>query len=205
MSTASQSEMEASANRLFATKENSAIKWQRARGVVGALEVKSEPVLSFKHDLHPHMVHGKDTSFHDALQAWDDLKLRSDFIKACEDLPKEMCCCGFMNDEEATKRRFVTSLNEKWCKQANKKLLKNSRGVKVDVFLWNWQNASGKSETNIIMIRFFELSSSRFRRASAEGSIDFELLDMEEITDGAEGSENSNPDIAAPELAPMSR
>ena len=193
-------DLDASGNHIFATRENSAFKWQRARSVIGALEVHSEPFLNFREDLIPHIVKGQDASFHDALQAWDDLKLRNDFIKACEKLPAEMCCCGFMNDDDATKRQFVELLNEGWCKQVNKKLQKSNRGVKVDVFLWHWQNASGKSETNIIMIRFFELSTSRFRRASKDGSLDMELFELRDLMDTADG-----PEMTAPEKAQILR
>lgn len=42
---------------------------------------------------------------------------------------------------------------------------------KVDVFLWNWQNASGKAETNIILIRFFVVASYGFRAASKSGGL----------------------------------
>ena len=191
-------DLDASVNHIFATKENSAMKWQRARCVVGALEVHSEPFLRFREDLIPHAVKGQDVAFQEALQAWEDLKLRNDFIKACEKLPAEECCCGFMNDHDATKRRFVKLLNEEWCKQVNKKLLKNNRGVKVDVFLWHWQNASGKSETNIIMIRFFELSTNRFRRASKDGSLDLPLFELEDVM-------NDGPEMTAPERAEILR
>lgn len=191
-------DLDASVNHIFATRENSAIKWQRARSVVGALEVHSEPFLRFRDDLIPHTVKGQDLAFQEALQAWDDLKLRNDFIKACEKLPAEMCCCGFLNDDDATKRRFVKLLNEGWIQQVNKKLLKQHRGVKLDVFLWHWQNASGKSETNIIMIRFFELSTNRFRRASREGSLDLEFLDLEDVSD-------ERPELVAPQRTKILR
>jgi hypothetical protein len=38
---------------------------------------------------------------------------------------------------------------------------------KVDFFLWNWQNASGKAETNIILVRFFLLASYGLNAASS--------------------------------------
>jgi hypothetical protein len=40
---------------------------------------------------------------------------------------------------------------------------------KIDFFLWNWQNASGKAETNIILVRFFLLSSYGLRRSMGMG------------------------------------
>jgi hypothetical protein len=174
-----------SSTRLFATKDNTAYKWQRARGVVGALEVSCEPVLRLRDDLTPRYVAGREKTFHDALQAWEDLKLCEEFIQACESLPAEMCCCGIMRDNETTIKEFVPLLNDSWCKVATKKLMK--RGIKVDAFLWNWQNASGKAETNILLIRFWELSSYRFHRAASNsGSLDFELVSVDE-GESAEG------------------
>lgn len=191
---------------LFATKDNSAFKWQRARGVIGCLEVPSEPTFRFQDPLVPHRVRGRDEIFDEALQAWKDLKLRDDFVKACEKLPSEMCCCGLLSDQDATKRRFVYLLNEGWCKRTNKKLLHNKSGLKVDTFLWNWQNASGKSESNILLIRFIQTSSYRFNQANDEGSVDFELLDMEEDA-CEEDSDEGEPtlDSFSPTRAKMER
>lgn len=202
-----ESEASASGNHLFSTKDNSAFKWQRARGIVGALEVVSEPLLNVRADMEKHVLKGKERTFRDALKAWEDLKLRDDFVKACEKLPAEMCCCGLMRDQESTKRRFVELLNEDWVKQANKKLLKNNRGVKLDAFLWNWQNASGKAETNIILLRFYELSSYRFRRASNDGSEEFQFLGIEDDEDEGDLAEDAKqtPDMEAPEAASMAR
>ncbi|KAG7337233.1 hypothetical protein IV203_036301 [Nitzschia inconspicua] len=63
-----------------------------------------------------------------------------------------------------------------------------SRGIKIDVFLWSWQNASGKSETNIMLIRFFQLSTYKFKRASNEGS-----FDLDDVLD-EEGKANADKD-----------
>jgi hypothetical protein len=153
---------------IFATRATTDFKWQRPDLVVGALEVKSEPILKPRDDLLPRYKEGFDATFVYALQAWDDLKLRLSFIKACEDLPAEVCCCGFMQDNDASIRQYVSLLNEGWVKAVNKKL--QSRGLKIDIFLWTWQNASGKSETNLMLIRFFELSTYKFQRASQQGS-----------------------------------
>lgn len=200
----SQAESETSGNHLFATKDNSAFKWQRARGVVGALEVRSEPTLNVRADMQVHTIRGKEKIFQDALQAWEDLELRDSFIKSCENLPAEMCCCGLMRDQDGTKRRFVALLNDGWCRQVNKVLQKGNRGIKLDAFLWNWQNASGKAETNIILLRLFELSSYRFRRASNDGSQEFELLDLEDVEDEA-GNGNVTLDVEAPRGSEMAR
>jgi hypothetical protein len=144
------------------------------------LEVKSEPHLDIREELQPHLVKGREKVLHLAVKAWEDLKLRQDFIKAVKQLPTETCCCGFMSDDDATKRNYVELLNNDWCKRASKKLNQAGHAFKVDTFLWNWQNASGKSESNIIMIRFFELSLNRFKRARSDGSLDVELIDLED-------------------------
>lgn len=195
MSSSQAEQPEAAApSSVFASKSNSAFKWQRARGVIGALEVNSEPYLRVRDELDPHLVEGKEDIFHAAVQAWEDLKLGKDFIKAVENLPGEKCCCGFMSDAEASKRNYVYLLNEGWCKQASKKLNKAGHAIKVDTFIWNWQNASGKAETNIILIRFFELSTNRFRKASDDGSNDVEFLEMEQAQEGGVLEEPQVPD-----------
>jgi hypothetical protein len=167
----------------FSNRDTETFKWQRARGVVGALEVNSEPLFKFKDDLVTRSMKGGEKVFEDALQAWEDLKLREEFIVACASFPEKTCCCGLLLNREGTKKEFVNLLNENWMKVANKKLLE--RGLKIDCFLWNWQNASGKAETNIVLIRFFELSSYRFRRASTDHELDFEIDEDEDTGDAA--------------------
>lgn len=44
---------------------------------------------------------------------------------------------------------------------------------KIDLFLWSWQNASGKAETNILLIRFFILSTYNLLHA---GDMDMDAL-----------------------------
>jgi len=164
------------------------LKWQRAKMVVGALEVKSEPFFQPKEDMKPLYRDNEElkTKFEDALQAWEDLKLRKKFIKACNDLPDTVCCCGLSQaDSSSTIKQYVALLNDGWVKYANKKLV--SRGFKIDTFHWNWQNTTGKSETNILLIRFFELSTYKFRRATQAGSLDLDdmLLDEEDKGSGS--------------------
>lgn len=169
----------------FTSKNENDLKWQRAKMVVGAFEVKSEPFFQPKEDMKPRYK-GDDeeikTKFFEALQAWEDFALRGKFIKACNDLPDTTCCCGFGSpDSSSTIKQYVAFLNDGWVKYANKKL--KSRGFKIDAFHWNWYNTTGKSETNILLIRFFELSTYKFQKASQEGSLDLDdmLLDQEDI------------------------
>ena len=48
----------------------------------------------------------------------------------------------------------------------------NRDSFKIDIFLWNWQNASGKAETNIILVRFFVVASYGLRAASKSGGFE---------------------------------
>jgi hypothetical protein len=184
-------------NSFFVQNGSTELKWQRAKMVVGALEVKSEPFFQPKEDMKPLYKKGEKeesakTKFEDALQAWEDLKLRQKFSIACNDLPDTVCCCGLsQSDSSSTIKQYVTLLNDGWVKYANKKLV--SRGFKIDAFHWNWQNNTGKSETNILLIRFFELSTYKFRRACKEGSLDLDdmLLDDEDKVCGGGGGDSN--------------
>ena len=50
---------------LVNSRDNSDYKWQRARGVVGALEVVSVPVFKYKDDMTPRYVPGREAVFQD--------------------------------------------------------------------------------------------------------------------------------------------
>ena len=67
---------------------------------------------------------------------------------------------------------------------------------KVDAFLWNWQNASGKAETNIILIRFFLVASYGLRAASRSGGFDIsersQELAMNEKSEKAQRSKSAD-------------
>jgi len=196
----SQSERSADRDPFFSNRDTVDFKWQRSsKNIVGALEVDSEPAFNPRRELKPRYKQGYEDKFHDALQAWQDLKLKQSFRHACaEELQTELCCCGFMEDPEATKKQYVKQLNDGWIKtHANKQL--GTRGFKADAFLWNWQNASGKSETNIVMIRFHILSTFAFRRASDQGSLDLDNMlssddddDDDDDNDGDNDEKNGN-------------
>jgi hypothetical protein len=156
----------------------------------GALQVTSEPFFQPKVDLKPLFRREKNddqneykTKFEDALQAWEDGSLRKHFIRACNDLPDNACCCGLIRstDSSSTIQQYTALLNNGWIKHANKTLVK--RGFKIDAYHWRWPNTAGKSETNILLIRFFELSTYKFRRASQEGSIDFDDILQHDCSD----------------------
>lgn len=180
--------------------------------VVGALEVKSEPDFNPRADMVPRYKDGMNDTFEEALQAWQDLKLRQSFIAACEELEAEACCCGMVHDADASIKEYVKLLNDKWVKTANKKL--QSRAVKIDMFLWNWQNASGKAETNIMLIRFHELSTYKFRRASNQGSLDLDdmlnegdeaIEDLDQSHRGTTEKESSGDSLGAVKTQEMAR
>ena len=168
----------------FSTRDNSDYKWQRARGVVGALEVKSEPSFSTRATMQPRKVVGKEQVFQDAMKCWDEFKLRDSFIEACDKLPKGPYCCGLLTDDDATIRKWIPKLNKTWVKSTNKKLME--RGFKIECFHWNWQNVSGKAETNIFLIRFYETSSYGLRKASQDDNYDFEVVMVEIDDNGVE-------------------
>jgi len=172
----------------FFDRTNCDMKWQRANMVVGALVVKSNPYLQPKEDLKPMYKNDEGASkeiFEEALQAWQDFNLRKSFSTACVDVTASDCCCGFtQNDNEATIRNYVSLLNDGWVKYANSKL--KTRGFKIDTFLWSWQNLAGKATSNILLIRFFVLSTYNFRRASKAGSLDLDAMLQHSDANGAE-------------------
>jgi hypothetical protein len=71
------------------------------------------------------------------------------------------CCCGLIPDDDATIKDLIPALNKGWIRKVNKQLAEGEKGFKLDVFLWQWSNVSGKSETNILLIRFFDATNKR--------------------------------------------
>jgi hypothetical protein len=183
----------------FSTRENSDYKWKRARGVVGALEVKSEPVFSTRATMLTRKVVGKEQIFQEAMNCWDELKLRESFIQACDELPKGPSCCGLLTDDDTTIKKWIPKLNETWVKSINKKLME--QGFKLECFHWNWQNVSGKAETNIFLIRFYETSSYGLRKATQDDNYDYEVVQIDD-----NGVENRSTELAQiPEIPELPR
>lgn len=106
----------------FANRDNSDFKWQRARNVVGVLEIYSEPVLKPREELKPRYMKGRETLMKEALVAWEKADLRKDLIDALDNLPVETCCCGLMHLHDSSKKEIVKLLKANWIKKANKKL-----------------------------------------------------------------------------------
>jgi hypothetical protein len=141
---------------MISTRENSEYKWQNERGIIGALEVPSQPGLNLQEEYIQRTIEGKKEAFAAALRVWEDWKLRDEFIRACENVPKETCCCGLVPDDDSTMKSMIPALNKGWMKAVNERLSKDGKDFHLDSFVWNWHNAVGKSETNVLMIRFYE-------------------------------------------------
>jgi hypothetical protein len=153
-----------SKNLRFSTRLNSDYKWNE-KGVVGALAVPSEPHLNFKTSLEKKSVEIYKDRFDAYLEIWHHLKLRRGFVQACEGVPKQTSCCGLIPDDDKTIMKIAKTMNKHWAKTINAQLIEE--GFKVDVFVWCWNNASGKAETNVLLIRFFDLAAGEKKTTKA--------------------------------------
>lgn len=106
----------------FSNRENCTYKWQRARNVVGALEVRSEPELKPEEHMEKRYYDGRENMFMEAIEQWEKEQLKKEFVTAVNSLPVATCCCGFVTDAETTKKELINMLNEGWAKRVNKKL-----------------------------------------------------------------------------------
>ena len=141
----------------FSTRENSDYKWHQDQRIVGALEVKSQPLLQLKEEFQKKYVKTKEDQFGAYLTVWETQKLRSLFLQACENVPPAMSCCGLVYDNDSTLIEITRTLNKHWVKQVNEALLKEGQGFKIDLFVWCWNNPMGKAQTSILLIRFHEI------------------------------------------------
>ncbi|KAL7571055.1 hypothetical protein ACA910_003771 [Epithemia clementina (nom. ined.)] len=140
---------------MISTRDNSDYKWQD-RGVIGALEVPSEPDLELRGEYIPRHVRGHEELFDQALELWNQRKWRDGFIEACENVPKATFCCGLLPDDDQTIRDIQQKLTKGWIKALNQILRSERKDFLMDVFIWQWHNATGKSLTLILLIRFLE-------------------------------------------------
>mmetsp|Transcript_17240 Transcript_17240/g.49413 ORF Transcript_17240/g.49413 Transcript_17240/m.49413 type:complete len:177 (-) Transcript_17240:1018-1548(-) len=142
------------------TRENSQDKWKtdKRRGdTVGALEARSEPTLDVHEPLTPLIGSENDQGrWQRAQDAWKTEGLRKKLVEASENCPVESCCCGLIPDEEKRIKDMVPYLNRHFVPVANEALKKH--GFEIDAFLWWWHNLQGKSETTILLIRFYEVT-----------------------------------------------
>ena len=154
----------------ISTRDNSAYKWQQDGGVqhtiLGALEVHSEPDLQVHEPLSQRFVAGdgedspRRQDFEAACRVWDDWNLREEFVKACDNVPPETCCCGLLPDSDNTIKVIVKSLNKGWVRKTNQRLQDENKGFKLHLYLWTWHNVSGKAETNVLLVRFISTKKS---------------------------------------------
>uniref|UniRef100_A0A7S2Y4E9 Uncharacterized protein n=1 Tax=Entomoneis paludosa TaxID=265537 RepID=A0A7S2Y4E9_9STRA len=145
---------------MISTRDNSDYKWQQARGVIGALEVSSEPDLDLDGDLLPRYVDGMEQEFDAALEIWNEEKLRKEFVKACKNVPMATFCCGMLPDQDEWIKNIHKSLTKGWVKATNQRFRTEQKDFFLDIYIWNWHNATGKSITNILLIRFYESKRS---------------------------------------------
>jgi hypothetical protein len=143
----------------FSTKENSEFKWKKDKTVVGALEVRCEPVLDFRAKLKEKKVLRMDDAFRECLKLWKEFDLNKSFVEACESIPPTTTCCGLTTSQEDTIKKLVPLLNKGWAKSVNEKI--QDKGYKINCFVWSWTHPLGKAETVILLVRFHSLTNSK--------------------------------------------
>jgi len=142
---------------MISTRDNSEYKWQDDPNVIGALEIPSEPVLNVRAAQYTSRpVAGKEELLDEALELWGEWKLKDEFVAAALAIPEEYCCCGLLMDPDETIRQIVPQLNKGWIHNVNERLKGDRAGFHLDAYLWTWHNATGKSETTILLLRFIE-------------------------------------------------
>ena len=152
--------------RLYSTRGNSSFKWKEDKTVLGALEVKSEPVLDVKAKMKKLKIISSQSEFDKALSIWKERKLRKAFVEACDSIPPVTQCCGLVTDSDKTIANLANELNKGWIKKINGEL--KDQGFKIGCYEWSWRNPSGKAETKVLLIRFHSLTTrkSQITRAS---------------------------------------
>jgi hypothetical protein len=151
---------------MVSTRDNNEYRWQDSPQVIGALEVQSEPDFEPKEDLKSRCVPERENDF-DGIQAvWIAMKLQDEFVQACEGIPMVTYCCGLIPDPDGSIKEFARVLERGWIKSVNRRLAKREEKFKIDAFVWNWVNATGKAETNILLIRFLEKSETKKTKSS---------------------------------------
>ena len=146
-----------SRNYRSSTKLNSEFKWKIDKTVIGAFEIATEPDLDLKAPMTLHKINGCKDELKRCLEIWDRLGLRLDLIKAFESLAPEATCCGLCVNQDETIRKNTPLMNKGWIKKTNENRL-IEEDFRISLFVWQWQNLSGKADTVIPMIRFHRLS-----------------------------------------------
>ena len=143
---------------MISTRLNSVYRWQDGPNVIGALEVHSEPDFQPREHLESQSVPGRQDDLDKTQKVWDEMKLRDEFVAACEGIPKSTCCCGLIPDDDSTMKEVARVLTRGWIKSVNKRLAKREENFQIDIFVWQWHNATGKAETKILLLRFLDRS-----------------------------------------------
>ncbi|CAJ1961763.1 unnamed protein product [Cylindrotheca closterium] len=143
----------------FSTRLNSDFKWKLDKSVVGALEVKSLPYFDPTARMKESDVIGMEQEFAECSKFWKELHLRRSFIEAVQSIPPETTCCGLMREDNATVKKLVPLLNEGWVNGINEQI--KDRGYRISCFVWSWSNATGKTNSVVLMIRFHSLTHER--------------------------------------------
>lgn len=76
------------------------------------------------------------------LHVWEEKHLRDDFIQACNGIPPETCCCGFVKDTDKSVKEISGRLNKE-CVQSIEQIKNRSTktgGFYIDTFVWSWAN-----------------------------------------------------------------
>ena len=127
---------------------------------MGALEVPSDPYLNLhasqylERQIDNTTGHDDDDEFAQALHVWYTLNLQQDFVAAASSMSVETSCCGLVPNNDKTLLKLVPHLNRVWVPKVNEQLVAHNAPMTLDVYVWSWHNAMGKSETNILLIRF---------------------------------------------------
>jgi len=145
----------------ISTRLNSDYKWKTSSNIIGCLEVPSEPELLLEAEYIKRPVRLSQDAYDYCIEVWDEWNLKAEFLKACESVPKVTCCCGLIPNDDETIKDIVSHLNKGWIRSINQRLLRENKGFKLDLYIWNWHNATGKAETNILLIRFYEYDISK--------------------------------------------
>jgi hypothetical protein len=95
---------------MISTRENSRYRWQDGPNVIGALEVHSEPDFNPTEHLKSKCAPEREEDFDKTQEVWDEMKLRDEFVEACEGIPKSTCCCGLIPDDDSTIKELARVL-----------------------------------------------------------------------------------------------
>ena len=139
------------------TRDNSDFLWQRTpvgTECWGALELACKLEFDYRAPLQPRFVEDRKEIFDKCLQVWKKMELADEFVTACESVAPWTACCGMVRNDDRTIQETAETLRKGWIKNVNQRLKQKEQIFKLDVYVWSWHNATGKTKTNILLIRF---------------------------------------------------